>query len=97
MVYVCLALVAVLAITVVSFTSLLRSEKRAYARREDALIDKMLHSVGRPWTPAPADEVKQVDESRWPSWPSWTATPEQLPVYDTYQDDEADRREETFA
>jgi hypothetical protein len=73
--FVCLALVGLLAITITAFTGLLRSRERAHARREDLILNQLLHAVGRPWTPAPAEAEKPMEEPR-----SWTWTPEQLPV-----------------
>lgn len=56
MTIVALALVAVLAVTVVAFVGLLRSERRAHARERDLLLNQLLHAIGKPWQPAPADE-----------------------------------------
>jgi hypothetical protein len=65
------------------FTSLLRAKERAAARREDLLLNQLLHAVGRPWQPAPADESGGLREAE-PyerELPGFSATPEQWPVY----------------
>lgn len=66
MLYVALSELAVLALVVSSFLSVLRSSKRAHDRREDQLLNQLLHAVGRPWEPAPSDSF----------------TPEPAPLYD---------------
>lgn len=78
MIYVALAEAAVLAAAILAFCGLLRSKERAHARREDLLLNQLLHAVGRPWQAAPADEATEPDE---PEERTWTAAPEQLPVY----------------
>lgn len=83
MTYVCLALLAVLVVTILAFTSLLRSRDRAHARREDLLVNQLLHAAGRAWQPAPAEEPPLPREPLEPyeaELPDWSATPEQLPV-----------------
>jgi hypothetical protein len=85
MIYVCLALVAALVVVCVSFTQLLRSQEHAHARREDALVNQLLHLAGRSWQPAPADTWTTPTASTATEdgeWPTWTATPEQEPVFD---------------
>lgn len=81
MVYVCLALVAVLAATVVAFTGLLRSQSRAHARREELILNKLLHAVGTPWQPAPADlrPTSNGDAELASAHERWTTNPEQEP------------------
>lgn len=56
MTFVALALVAALAVAVVVFGQLLRSERRAAARERDLLLNQLLHAVDKPWQTAPADE-----------------------------------------
>lgn len=85
MVYVALAEAVVLAVVVVAFTGLLRWKERACSRREDLMLDKMLHAVGRPWTPAPAEETKAEPVAQ-----SWTWSPEQLPVLEWFADRQAE-------
>lgn len=80
MVYVALAEAAVLVVVVLAFTGLLRSRDRAHARREDLILNKLLHSVGRTWTPPPALDAPEPDKAEG-AWPSWTVTPEQEPVH----------------
>lgn len=82
MTIVALALVVLLAIVLSVFTGLLRSQHRAHSRREDLLINQLLHAVGKAWTPPPAEAwtapaageplVAELD---------WTPTPEQSPLY----------------
>lgn len=54
MLYVALAEAAVLAVVVIVFAGLLRSKERSCARREDAMLNKLLHAVGTPWEESPA-------------------------------------------
>lgn len=56
MLFVALVEAAALVVLVSLFSGILRSVLRSSARREDALIDKVLHAVGNPWNVAPADE-----------------------------------------
>ena len=56
MLYVALVEAAALVVLVSMFSGILRSVLRATGRREDALIDKVLHASGNPWNVAPADE-----------------------------------------
>lgn len=72
------ALTAGWAVSVVALAGLIRSQHRAHARREDLLINQLLHAVGRDWQPAPADERAPAPE---PEERYWTATPDQDPVY----------------
>ncbi len=66
-------------ITASLLASQLRSMQRAHARREDLLLNQLLHVAGRPWQPAPATEPALLDAEPRPA--TWTATPEQDPVY----------------
>lgn len=65
------------AAVILGVLSLTRSQQRSHARREDALIDRLLHVTGNTWTPPPADNpapapvIEIVD---------WTPSPEQLAV-----------------
>jgi hypothetical protein len=77
---VCLALLAVLAATIATFAGLLTRAQRAHSRREDLLINQILHLSGRTWTPPPADEWKAAGDGE----PlvreyDWTTQPEQQP------------------
>jgi len=62
MILVALAEAAAIALTVIVFAGLLRSQARAYARREDLLVNQLCNVVGRPWQQAPAyAEPEPVD------------------------------------
>jgi hypothetical protein len=82
MVLVALAEAAVIVLIVGAFLRALASQQRSHARREDLLVNQLLHSVGRDWQPSPADEHRRASraEDRGFTPPSWTPTPEQLPV-----------------
>lgn len=60
MLYVALAEAAALAVVVIAFAGLLRSQMRAHARREDQLVNQLCHLAGRPWAPAPAYEPEPI-------------------------------------
>lgn len=77
MVYVALAEAIALVLVVFLLVGLLRSQQRAHARREDLLLNQMLHLAGKPWTPAPADERGETPEFV-PR--RWTPSPEQEPL-----------------
>ncbi len=55
MLYVALAELGLIALTIFGSWSAVRSQSRAHARREDLLLNQALHAAGRPWQPAPAD------------------------------------------
>jgi hypothetical protein len=74
MVYVALAEAAALALIVITLASLIRSQQRAHARREDLLLNQMLNLAGKPWQPSPAMERPDPEE-REPRF--WTMSPEQ--------------------
>lgn len=75
MLYVALAELAVLAITVLAFAGLLRSKERECSRREALMVDKMLNLAGKPWTPAPADSPQpHVERELEPAF--YTTSPE---------------------
>lgn len=80
-VYVCFAEAVAIIVVVSASASLVRSLIRQQARERDLLINKILHSTGRPWVQAPVDVVDPVLAEADADWPSWTATPEQDPVY----------------
>jgi hypothetical protein len=71
-----------LGVVTAAFVGVLKSLVRSHARERDLLINQLLHSVGRDWQPAPAEEHRRASraEARGFTPPSWTATPEQLPV-----------------
>lgn len=51
-----LALIALAAVQALTFSAILHRQSRAHARREDLLLNQLLHAVGTPWQPAPAIE-----------------------------------------
>jgi hypothetical protein len=86
-----LLVVAVLAIALLAvvmvLAGLLRSQQRAHARREDLLVNQILHLSGRTWQSPPAgDDVlaklrEKIGESRGDrEAASWIVSPEQMPV-----------------
>lgn len=88
MIYVTLVEAAALLVLVSAFSGILRSVLRSHARREDALIDRLLHTAGNPWTPAPADEFIPPAHSPFDDegelllsqhYSRFTSTPEQEP------------------
>lgn len=88
MIYVALVEAAALIVLVSLFSGILRSVLRSNARREDALIDRMLHVSGNPWNLAPADEfvppaLSPLDEDGElrlsQHYSRFTLTPEQEP------------------
>ena len=87
MLIVALALVGVLAATVVCFANLMRSQQRSHARREDLLVAQLLHAAGNPWRTPPI-EVDRVEaraaaaEPHEPEAPRYTATPEAFEPFD---------------
>jgi hypothetical protein len=76
--------VALIAVTG-SLTGLVRSLQRAHARREDLLLNQLLHVAGRPWLPAPASEPlaapAQESPPPEPGAPRYTANPS---AFDTF-------------
>lgn len=57
MLYVALAQAAAIAVVAVTFAALLRSRDRAHARKEDLLLNQLLHAIDKPWQEAPAVAV----------------------------------------
>lgn len=88
MTYVALAELGALVLTVIAFAGLLRAQQRAHARREDLLVNQLLHAVGKPWQPAPdaenqqewRDKAERSREERRAYAQRFSASPEQLPV-----------------
>lgn len=78
MIVVAVALVAALALTVALGSGLLRSQQRAHARREDLLLNQLLHAAGKPWLPAPADEPAPPVEPAEREAPRFSTEPEVL-------------------
>lgn len=77
MTVVALALVAALAATVIALGGLLRSQARTHARREDLLLNQLLHAVGNPWQPAPADAPVERERTELPEVGRFVTSPEQ--------------------
>lgn len=70
-------LAATLLATLASCGQLLRWQQRSHARREDQLLNQLLHLAGKPWESAPADSARpQPREVAEPGAPRFTATPE---------------------
>lgn len=86
---VCFALVALVASVTVTFAGLFRSQSRAAARREDLLVNQLMHLADRTWTPPPAWEPETArpvggngeiaDDDLVPSYELFTVSPEQEP------------------
>jgi hypothetical protein len=79
--YVALAEAAVLAVVVIAFAGLLRSKERSCARREDAMLNKLLHAVGTPWEPSPVSREwdrahAALEQSQRDAADEWTVNPE---------------------
>lgn len=62
---------------------LLVSQQRAHARREDLLVNQLMHLAGKTWSPAPAESWGPADtgEPLVRDVQDWTAAPEQQPLY----------------
>lgn len=80
MTVVALALVAVLALVVAVFGAIVARMQRAHARREDLLVNQLLHAAGNAWQPPPAAVKPVREEPAEPAQVRFTASPEQLPV-----------------
>lgn len=74
---VALALAAVLLVTVVVLGGLLRSQQRAHTRERDLLLNQLLHAVGNPWQPAPADTPIERERTELPEVGRFVTSPEQ--------------------
>lgn len=81
MVYVAVTEAAALVLVVAVLLRAFSRMQRQHARREDALIDRLLNATGRPWTPSPASELERelLDDAR-RDRRRWRAAPEQYPV-----------------
>lgn len=84
MTYLALAELGVLLVTISAFAGLLRAQQRAHARREDLLLNQLLHAVGKPWQPAPETEAsweraEQTLRDRETREVRFTPSPEQFP------------------
>lgn len=86
MVYLSLAELGVILLTIYGSWSAMRSQQRAHARREDLLVNELLHSVGKPWQRAPVDRQPQepIDweeqmERLTQHYSRFTTSPEQEP------------------
>jgi hypothetical protein len=79
MVYALVALAAVPGwLLALQLASIVRQERRQHFRERDLLLNQLLHAVGNPWQPAPAEERPALVELE-PEPRAWTPTPEQLP------------------
>lgn len=76
MTFVAVALAVGWAVSVSALAGLMRGMTRAGDRREDAILNKLLHATGHTWEPPPADEkpAEQVE----PRPARYTASPETL-------------------
>ena len=88
MLYVALVEAAALVALVSTFSRILRSTLREGSRRENALLDRVLHVSGNPWNVAPADEFVPPARSPYDDdgemilsqhYSRFTSTPEQEP------------------
>jgi hypothetical protein len=80
MLIVSLALVAVIVLLATVFAGALGRMQHAHARREDLLVNQILHLSGRTWTPPPADEwAAPADGEPLVREYDWTTQPEQQP------------------
>jgi hypothetical protein len=80
-VYVAIAEAAALVSVVAVLLRAMARMQRQHARREDLLLNQLLHLTGHTWQPSPADEARRGDvHAREPRPITWTASPEQLPV-----------------
>lgn len=61
MTVVALASIAGNVLLVLGFLRYAQTSARPYTRREDVLIDKIMHLAGRTWTPPPAAEAAALD------------------------------------
>lgn len=81
MTYVALLLAASLGTTVVVGSQLLRAMQRQHARERDILTNQLLHAVGKPWQPAPADERTTEPDIPWEPKPKrFVANVERMPT-----------------
>lgn len=78
MTFVALALVVALIATVLVSAQLLARQQRAHARREDLLVNQILHLSGHTWTPPPSDEWKPPADGQ-PLVREYVTQPEQHP------------------
>lgn len=80
---VALALITVLLVVCVLFVGALERQRRAHARREDLLVNQLMHLAGKTWSPAPAESWGPADtgEPLVRDVQDWTAAPEQQPLY----------------
>lgn len=70
-----------LVVVVVAFTGVIARMQRAHARREDLLINQLLHAAGRSWQRAPAETAGEGARQDYELRPlTFTASPEQDPV-----------------
>jgi hypothetical protein len=81
MVWVAVAEAVVIVAVVALLARLLSSQQRAHARREDLLVNQLLHLTGTTWQEPPVAESRHTRAAeRGFDPPSWTAVPEQQPL-----------------
>lgn len=66
---------------VATLVRMMRAQERAHARREDMLLNQLLHAAGHPWQEAPAVTARH-DRANGNGGGDrgWTPTPEQMPL-----------------
>lgn len=69
------------AVAIAALYQALRSAARQHGRREDMLLDRVMHLSGQTWTPPPADKQPPAAAVKEPGRRHYTQTPEQLPVH----------------
>ena len=87
MLYISLAELGLIALVCYGSWGALRAQSRSHARREDLLLNQLLHATGRPWQPAPADHAPTApllfdDDGELilsQNYSRFTSTPEQEP------------------
>lgn len=81
MLTVCLALVAANVLVVSLAAKAIGRLQRQHARREDLLLNQLLHATGKPWNEAPAaTAARDRDDAEERAHVRFIASPEQLPV-----------------
>lgn len=79
MLWVALAEAGVIVLLVSLGFTHVRVLERRHGRREDQLLNQLLHVVGRPWVEAPVQELERAANGRNKRVVLSTASPEQLP------------------
>ena len=71
-----LALAGLAIVQALAFSAILARQSRAHARREDLLLNQLLHAVGKPWQEAPAEHRPAPAQETEPSH-RYTLDPEE--------------------